>query len=233
MIKHVDELDSLRLRTHGGVYEAFESAWLRKVLKPWSVFVDVGAHIGYYSALAAETMDYAGRVYAFEPCPANFDLLQKNTAVYGNMIKTFGMAVGDRVCQGELFLCNTNSGDHRLATVADRQSIPVCVTTLDASLADVPAVDFLKIDVQGSECQVLRGAREIIGRSSNIKGIVEYSPVHLSLAGEKLPEFFRLFEAYGLHLYMRRDKAIVPANVPELLTYHRHLNLFFSRGAIT
>ncbi len=66
MIKHIDDLDSLRLKTHGGVYEAFESAWVRKVLKPWSVFVDVGAHIGYYSALAADVMDGAGRVAAHE-----------------------------------------------------------------------------------------------------------------------------------------------------------------------
>jgi FkbM family methyltransferase len=230
MIQHVDDLDSLRLRTHGGVYEAFESAWLRKVLKPWSVFVDVGAHIGYYSALAADALDGAGRVYAFEPCPANFDLLQKNTAIYGNMIKAFGMAVGEKVCQGELFLCNTNSGDHRLAPVADRQAIPVCVTTLDASLADVPAVDLLKIDVQGSELQVLRGAREIIGRSPKIRGIIEYSPELLTLAGEKLTDFFDIFEAYGLRLYMRREKSIIPADVPWLLTYHRHLNLFFSKG---
>jgi FkbM family methyltransferase len=230
MIQHVDELDSLRLKTHAGVYEAFESAWVRKVLKPWDVFVDVGAHIGYYTSLAADVMDGAGRVYAFEPCPANFDLLRKNTAIYGNMIKAFGMAVGDRVCQGELFLCNANSGDHRLAPVADRQAIPVCVTTLDAALVDVPAIDFLKIDVQGSELQVLRGAREIIGRSPNIKGIVEYSPVHLALAGEKLTDFFNIFKAYGLKLCMRREKSIIPADVPGLLGYRRHLNLFFSKG---
>ena len=231
MIKHIDDLDSLRLKTHGGVYEAFESAWVRKVLKPWNVFVDVGAHIGYYSALAADVMDGAGRVYAFEPCPANFYLLQKNTSIYGNLIKAFGMAVGEKVCQGELYLSSSNTGDHRLAQVADRQAIPVCVTTLDAALADVEKIDLLKIDVQGSECQVMRGAREIIGRSPNIKGIVEYSPELLPLAGEKLTDFFDIFKSLGLRLFMRREKSIIPADVPWLMGYHRHLNLFFHKGS--
>ncbi|MCK9598407.1 MAG: FkbM family methyltransferase [Candidatus Omnitrophota bacterium] len=232
MIQHIDELDSLHLRAGGGVYERFETAYVRRVLKPRSVFVDVGAHIGYYSALAVDVMDWTGKAYAFEPCPANFDLLKQNIGIYGDSVVIHDWAIGDKQGNRDLYLSEVNSGDHRLSPVADRAAVSVFMTTLDAALADVERIDFLKIDVQGSECRVLSGAREIIGRSPALRGIIEYSPVHLCQGGEKLKTFFDLFEQYGLRLYQRRDDAIMAADVPDLLTYHRKVNLFFSRGGI-
>ena len=67
-IQYLDRLDSLNLKVDG-LYERFETDFVRRTLKPGQTFVDVGAHIGYYAALAAELVGPAGAVHAFEPCP--------------------------------------------------------------------------------------------------------------------------------------------------------------------
>ena len=59
-----------------GIWEPYETSLLLQLLKPGHVFVDVGANIGYFSLLAASLVGETGAVFAFEPDPQNFTLLQ-------------------------------------------------------------------------------------------------------------------------------------------------------------
>ena len=82
---------NLRLHVHGdhdrfvsrriaeeGIWEPYETSLVMDLLHPGAVFVDVGANIGYFTVLAATT---AGKVFAFEPDPENFRLLEANLAL--------------------------------------------------------------------------------------------------------------------------------------------------------
>ncbi|GMR22232.1 MAG: hypothetical protein BMS9Abin37_0566 [Acidobacteriota bacterium] len=61
-----------------GRWEDETTQLVRALLKPGDSFVDVGAHVGYFTLLAADALQYGGRVHAFEPVPRSFELLENN-----------------------------------------------------------------------------------------------------------------------------------------------------------
>ena len=77
-----DQFVSRRIREHG-VWEPYETSLVLRLLQPGDVFVDVGANIGYFSVLAASLVGDAGKVFAFEPDPDNFQLLCANAELNG------------------------------------------------------------------------------------------------------------------------------------------------------
>jgi FkbM family methyltransferase len=225
MLQHLDAQDCLGLQQTGGVYERADTSYVKSVLKPGQTFVDVGAHIGYYTTLAAGLVGLTGHVFAFEPEPANFANLALNTEPYGNGVRLYACAVSERSGLETLHLSAANSGDHRLYAsdpAKPRDTVRVQVIALD----DVPelasrAIDFLKIDSQGLETRVLRGARGIIGRSPNLKGIVEYAPWLLEYAGSSAKELLLTLQEMGL----RVDKS--PA---ELARVKKFINLHIEKS---
>ena len=71
--------------TAGRVWEATETHWFVKSLRPGDVVVDVGANVGYYTIIAGKLVGEAGRVYAFEPDPVSFELLRAMSAWTGSI----------------------------------------------------------------------------------------------------------------------------------------------------
>lgn len=231
-IINIDPQDSLHLRGGDGLYERFETSLVKRYLKPGGIFVDVGAHIGYYSVLAASIVGPGGGVYAYEPNPVNVALLRSNTERFEGIVRIRDCAVSDSPGRAKLYVSTINSGDHQLFQSAGREAVNVDVVSLDTDPAlSSLQVNFLKIDVQGLEVSVLRGARETIARSPHLIGIVEYSPAHLRLAGLKRPgELLVLFDGMGLNVYMhekkRRLKLVKPQSLKNLTS---HINLIVSR----
>lgn len=140
-------------------HEQQTDALLRKFLTAESVCVDAGANVGYYTQIAA---GLAGRVYAFEPAPVAFELLSINTVSNHNVCR-YQVALSDY--EGEATFYLRDFGDtSSLDPDADARQVKVQVSTLDRMLSDAPRVDFIKIDVEGFERELLRGARETIER---------------------------------------------------------------------
>jgi FkbM family methyltransferase len=198
-LTHFDPQDDLRIRVNG-VYERKETDFVKATLKPGMTFIDCGAHIGYYSALAAELVGPTGRVHSFEPNPQLADILERNMAGYGAGVSVNRMALSDHVGEARLYLNPNWLPDNRLHQPGSWESVPVRMTTLDEALPDVVA-DFIKIDVQGEECRVLNGARKLIERSPSLCGIVEYSPPHLALAGSSGAELIALLKEIGFSVF--------------------------------
>ncbi len=228
----LDRLDSLHL-AQTGVYEPVETALVRRLLRPGQVFVDVGAHIGYYSVIAADVVGPGGQVHAFEPCPENFAILRQNVAPFGDIVRACPAAVSDVSGHSTLFLSDANTGDHRLYVTPGRALVDVPTVALD----DIEAlrktrVDFIKIDVQGFEYRVLQGARRILEASPEIVGIVEFSPALLRLAGTEPSVLLKAISGMGFKIYMRSSGQIVKASVDKLPGRKHQTNLIITRKGL-
>src|SRR6185295_613228 len=153
-----------------GRYEAEEIDFVRRMLKPGDTALDVGAHIGFFTLQMAAAVGATGRVYAFEPFDANADLLEKSLHEnrFDDRVVFRRAAVGAAAGSATLtFPAETlNSGGAYLlrdggAPLAGHRMKDVPVVALDGLDLRRP-VRFIKMDVEGAEPQVIRGAEGIL-----------------------------------------------------------------------
>lgn len=152
-----------------GLHDFEEMLFLLHFLKMKDVFFDIGSNVGCYSLLASGICQ--AQSYAFEPIPESFQLLNKNVEInqLQKHINTYNLGLGD--VPGELnFTKNLDTVNHVVISPGDGQKIiSVPVRRLDDLAFDSPKL--IKIDVEGFEYFVLRGADKILS-DSNLQGII-------------------------------------------------------------
>jgi FkbM family methyltransferase len=146
-----------------GIYEYAVTHLLRKYLGPGDVFVDVGANVGYYSVLAAGAVGGGGRVFAFEPNPRVRARLERNVALNAMAGVVEVRPEAASVTDGMVHLVEpndpTNAGLAFVDTRADARGIEVQAVRLDGVPELLPRPpSLLKVDVEGGESDVFRGA---------------------------------------------------------------------------
>jgi FkbM family methyltransferase len=195
------------LAPYAGIFIDHEYALdQRFVPEPGSTVLDVGAQVGFFCAYASALVG-SGRIFAFEPDPASFDRLQKNISANRlDNIHLQRMAVSD-TAGVVLFDCFPLSVDSRITTKRSARTVEVPSTTLDdfvRSMA-IERIDLLKIDTEGFEAHVLRGARaEALPRVRRI--IVEIHTPRLREEVEAILQpagFKRTAETNGVYFFMR------------------------------
>jgi len=178
-----------------GCWEKFETQLVLDWLKTGDTFVDAGANIGYYTLIAAQRVGSQGQVYAFEPDPDNFQLLQANLKQAdltsprtspGDGVTFYQAALGDHQGSIRLYLNESNQGDHQIYdNRSGRKSITVRLHHGDTVLAHLCRADLIKIDTQGAEYQVLSGLSDLIRRSlPQLALVLEFWPRALVRAGD-------------------------------------------------
>jgi FkbM family methyltransferase len=191
-----------------GHWEPEETEAFIRCLKPVAFVVDVGANFGHYAMVAGSAVGPDGRVIGFEPHGATFTLLSENCALqpYANITP---VRAGVAAKNGEMALTgdSANPGGHSFVAAnvygtGATERVPVY--TLDSYIADHGEgrkLDLIKIDVQGLEGQVIRGATTTIERDRPVI-FVEVSPVPMKNAGEDYRDLLRFFEQrdYAVHL---------------------------------
>lgn len=144
----------------GQPHERGTEALLNYVLKPGDTFVDVGANLGFYARMASALVGETGHVYTFEPLPAASRLLRMNTADLINVTLDHD-ALSDHEGVSEFFVRDHGDASSLIADGIGRP-IQVPLSTLDRKVAGgavgASRIDFIKIDVEGAELSVLRGA---------------------------------------------------------------------------
>jgi FkbM family methyltransferase len=159
-----------------GEWEPGLTSYFGAYLEPGMTFLDLGAHVGYFSCLAGRLVGPRGLVVAFEPNPRNYELLLANVWRNGlTNVVCFPWAVTDSSRILDLYLSTGNSGDHRIFAEAGRISVPVRGVALDALEVLRPPVDVVKIDVQGAEEAVFRGAAQLLAASPAALVATEFS----------------------------------------------------------
>lgn len=151
-----------------GYYEPNEMLFLKKYLRKGMVFIDIGSHVGLYTSFASRLVGKHGKVIAFEPSSREYKILKENTKSDKDTVKTFKLAIGDKIGIDTLKLADEiHTGHNTLgnfiysSTKAIREE-EVKVMPLDALSKNWPKIDAIKIDVEGYENKVLMGAQETI-----------------------------------------------------------------------
>lgn len=179
------------------------------------VFFDVGAYFGYYSLVVAHHTRGRATVHAFEPLRANHALLRENCRLNAfERIHAHAFALSDSTRTAEMELPpSTNGGSGHLleGQGAGRGRQTVRLTTLDRFIGDNPTerLDFLKIDVEGAELAVLRGARQTLARFRP-RLLVELNPAALRAAGSEPDDLLSLLHDFGYHVAEVAPKGLVP-----------------------
>lgn len=149
--------------------------------------VDVGAHVGTWSRLLAKDFEY---VIAFEPYPDFVRCFRKN--VVATNVQLRERAVGDRAGPAKLTI-----GPHAPPRIGEH-GINVYETALD--LEDLKNVDFIKMDVEGYELAVLRGAREILQRDHPVVRLEQHPKVNPMHYGFGWLEAVKFLQGLGAKL---------------------------------
>ena len=167
-----------------GRWEPEEADVLRDLLRPGMSFVDVGAHVGYMTLLAAHAVGPAGRVWAVEPAPANAALLRANLAHNGAAhVEVIEAAASDRTGRIGLSLSPWNTGDNRAYPVPAMEQVDVAAVRLDDVIPTDVVVDVVKVDTQGTDHRAVRGMAALLARSRPVL-LVEFWPPAIVEQGE-------------------------------------------------
>lgn len=149
-----------------------EVSFILNVLEPGMIFFDVGANSGIYTISAAKKIGWKG-VFAFEPCSSTCELLKRNLRLNGlaevNVEQmALGYSVGEEVLQvnerGKDGLNTLGQATHPESKVVGQEVVRITMVDIFIKEHNVTRVDVMKVDVEGAELMVFRGARNLLER---------------------------------------------------------------------
>jgi FkbM family methyltransferase len=218
--------------------EADLQQFVAQHVKQGETVLDIGSNIGFLSLLFCRQVGPQGHVLAFEPEAENCLALRYNLKRY-KQASIYECAISDKHGTAVFYL-NSVSGTgnslmpHNLGT----SHITVPCQTLDNFLTQHPEVkpDWVKIDVEGGEFQVLRGMRDTVNRLPAIQIIIELCPLNLGgveSAGRLVAELAGM----GLELLLiNPDGSVIPFIGVEphrhAFTEHGYVNLYCRKGSL-
>ena len=207
------EIEGRKMFCHGNdglalsifkTYEPSQTQIVKNYVKKGDRVIDVGAHVGYYTLLLSQLVGNAGKVYAFEPDPKNFELLKKNVEINGfKNIELIQKAVSNKTGIIKLYLGDEDRATNRIydAQLDDtKKSIEIKTISLDEYIKD-KKIDFIKIDVEGSELGVIEGMESIFQNNKQIKIITEFFPFLIEKSGNKPKEILKKLENLNFEMY--------------------------------
>jgi FkbM family methyltransferase len=161
---------------------------LRHFLRPGDTFIDVGANHGTFSIVAAGLVGHEGLVVSIEPQPRLAGLLRQSLAHGSVRFEVHQIACGDRSDEVAFYIPFATSGSAglfgRFSAISHHRTITVAMRRLDDVIdwRGLPGRAFIKLDVEGSELAVLRGARQLI-RATAPAMLIEMNPAAMRAAG--------------------------------------------------
>jgi FkbM family methyltransferase len=224
MILNLNDVGISRELACYGVHESNSTAEVKKVIKPGMKILEVGANIGYYALMETMLAGPTGHLYAMEPSPFNFELLTRNLKLNG--LKNYDLyktAAGSVVGKAKFLL----SGRSNLSTFIEREDltgeeVDVDVIRLEDFLKD-KQVDFIRMDVEGYEGEILKGAEGAL--SSGNKPKYFFIEIHSDLLHKKKSscrDIVNFLKKYGYEVrkgFWRGKDTVCANSVEEMLAH--------------
>lgn len=160
-----------------------EMLFLGKMLKPQSIFLDVGANIGVFTLMAASKIK-KGRIYSFEPIPKVLDTLYQNISInqIQDKVKVFKKVVSDKNGIEKFIIQETSEYSHISKSISKGTSIPSVKLDDFCKGEKINFIDMIKIDVEGAELKVLKGLEEFL-RKGRVKILIVEISTNCQLYG--------------------------------------------------
>jgi FkbM family methyltransferase len=198
-------------------FEPLTTAWMSQTVREGMTAVDVGAAVGLFSLTLARLVGSTGRVVAIEPAERNIQLLKKNVRRNGLQVEVVCAAASCDNGVRDFFL--TDSSDShaffRHPLIAPKSVVKVRTVRLDSLMSEL---DFLKVDVEGAELDVLAGAGSLLADHPPL--IIEWAPACQLAAGRtvhQLPDWLALA---GYHFEVFDELNHRTTTVKEVLSMH-------------
>ena len=186
-----------------------EFSAIDQLVKIGDTIFDIGAHIGTLSSYFSIKAKESGKVYAFEPFPKSYNRLIENIVIndYKNII-TNQIAISDKVGTSNFYYKPENLQLNSLGQVSDGEkilndSIEVKVKTIDTYCEEnnISKIDFLKIDTEGYEYNVLLGSEKMLEKKAVDVIQFEISKVPLESLGRTPEEIINFLKEKGYKTY--------------------------------
>jgi FkbM family methyltransferase len=188
-----------------GVWEPHITAFVTRHLGPGDAAIDVGANVGYDTCLMAAAVGPSGYVTALEPLSRSFDHLLRNLALNSfSWVDPVHAAAGAE--RGSIQLFEAPRDVVGSTTTARRRGFAPGETAQVLPLDEVVEPDiasrirFVKIDVEGDEFSVIRGARSVLASAApDCAVVMEVTPAMLAERGERSEDLFDAMAELGYH----------------------------------
>jgi FkbM family methyltransferase len=210
----------LRSRKFRTKWDPAEIAWIVENVGKGGVCFDIGAHKGGWTYWLRKAVGRGGKVFAFEPQPTLFQYLSKLlSSRYWSNVKLENIALSDREGTMKMFIPgqpgSTSPGaslkEDVLAHESDTHDAQVSAMTLDQYVAaqSIESIDFIKVDVEGSELDVLKGSESTL-KNHDASWIIESESRHIEEEG--VLELFSRMEEAGYEGYFFSPEGLQPVS---------------------
>ena len=213
-----------RLLYYFGYSEPEIFSFINYYLKEGMFFFDIGANIGLHSLFASKRVGIEGKVFAFEPCKSIYKRIIENIGNNNiNNIYSYNLALGDVDSEAEIIkITNDTSRTHIQLEVGinrDKNIEKVRMTTLDnyVDINNIYRIDYLKIDVEGYELNVLKGSVRTFSviKPSIIQ--VEFDQEYLNRNNVDIDEIKKFFQEYSYHSFSLNSNCRLYGLNPDLV----------------
>jgi FkbM family methyltransferase len=206
-----------------GSFENSEFRFVQRYLEAGMTVLDIGAHHGFYTLLSATRIGRKGRIYAFEPSPRERAALLRH--VKWNRLRNvsvYAVALGMEAKTGHLFVVDQHqTGCNSLRPPASdvlesSTPTPVDIIRLDDWVSEqhLASADFIKLDVEGGELDVLKGANMFLERRPRPVFLIEVQEIRTENWGYRAREIIRSLADRGFRWFsMGPDGSLCPLNV--------------------
>lgn len=181
--------------------------FFERYLRQGMVVLDIGAHLGEYTLRAGRIVGNQGHVYAFEPNSTLVEIVRQNIKHNGlENVTTVAVAIADQDGEMDFEIVSESSVSSLSSTVASSkhrvaETIRVKSLTLDAWWASIgyPEIDMIKIDVEGAEYLVFKGADKLLNQTPDSAPVIlfEFNRSNYARFGVTCKEVLSLLGEYG------------------------------------
>ncbi|HRO07526.1 MAG: FkbM family methyltransferase [Bacteroidia bacterium] len=217
-----------------GFFEGEETKAFLTLMKPGETFIDIGAHIGYYSVLAKAIGGIESKVISIEPTPSTFNILKENMQ---NRHNTTLMNIGLYATEGKMEfndfgiqqMCLNSFKEARLDHKISGEKINIKVETLDSIVHELkiePSI--IKIDAESAELDIIKGGLKTLS-SYNVRIFIEVGDFEHTGSNNSI-KIIEALEALQYRVYELMDNKFIPHQKSK--DKYPSMSLYFSKEPI-